>query len=67
MPLRTVTLKDGTVCTRMITNIHPDGTEFLPEEFELPYNETTEIAYGILAHCLDLKLQQEAAKQSKKN
>ncbi len=67
MLLRTITLKDGTVCARMITNIHPDGTEFLPEEFEIPYNETTDIAYSILAHCLELKLQQEAAGHSEKH
>lgn len=36
MPLRTITLSDGTVCTRMIRNFHPDGTEFLPEEFTIP-------------------------------
>ncbi len=36
MPLRTITLSDGTVCTREIRNFHPDGTEFLPEEFTIP-------------------------------
>lgn len=33
MPIREITLDDGTVCRRKITNVHPDGTEFLPEEF----------------------------------
>ena len=36
MPLRTITLDDGTVCTRTGTNLHPDNTEFLPEEFTIP-------------------------------
>lgn len=35
MPMREITLADGTVCRRMITNVHPDGTEFLPEEFTI--------------------------------
>jgi len=33
--MREITLDDGTVCRRMITNVHPDGTEFLPEEFAI--------------------------------
>lgn len=36
MPLRTITLADGTVCSREIINAHPDGAEFLPEEFSVP-------------------------------
>ena len=35
MPMREIKLDDGTVCRRMITNVHPDGTEFLPEEFTI--------------------------------
>lgn len=35
MPMREITLDDGTVCRRMITNVHPNGTEFLPEEFTI--------------------------------
>ena len=35
MPMKEITLDDGTVCRRMITNVHPDGTEFLPEEFTI--------------------------------
>lgn len=35
MPMREIILDDGTVCRRMITNVHPDGTEFLPEEFTI--------------------------------
>ena len=35
MPLRTITSDDGTERTRNITNTHPDGEEFLPEEFAL--------------------------------
>lgn len=41
MPLRTISLDDETSCTRMITNLHPDGTEFLPENFTIP-SETAE-------------------------
>ena len=62
MPLRTITLKDGTVCTRMIRNFHPDGTEFLPEETVLPRNEITEPAFRILEHCLEILAQQDAEK-----
>ena len=36
MPLRTIMLSDGTVCTRMIRSFHPDGTEFFPEGFAIP-------------------------------
>lgn len=35
MPLRTISLDDGTSCTRMITSLHPDGAEFLPEKFTI--------------------------------
>ena len=35
MPMRTITLDGGAVCTRDITNFHPDKTEFLPEEFSV--------------------------------
>lgn len=35
MPMREIRLDDGTICRRMITNVHPDGTEFLPEEFTI--------------------------------
>ena len=35
MPLRMITLDDGKECSRNIVNTHPDGTEFLPEEFAL--------------------------------
>lgn len=34
MPWRELTV-DGKVCRMLITNVHPDGTEFLPEEFTI--------------------------------
>ena len=34
MPMRELVI-DGKLCRMMITNVHPDGTEFLPEEFEI--------------------------------
>ena len=40
MPMRTITLDDGGERTRRIVNIHPDGTEFQPEEFALPADTT---------------------------
>ena len=36
MPLRTIMLEDGAVCTRTVTDLHPDNTKFLPEEFTIP-------------------------------
>lgn len=35
MKLRTMNLDNGKVCSRNITNTHPDGKEFLSEEFTL--------------------------------
>lgn len=54
MPLRTITLNDGTVCTRMIINLHPDGTEFLPEEFAIPSDTSRgEQIYKALERLID--------------
>lgn len=57
MPLRTITLPDGTVCTRMIRNYHPDGTEFLPEEFTVP-TDTPEgkRVYAAMARLIEAKI-----------
>lgn len=58
MPMREITLSDGTVCRRMVTNVHPDGTEFLPEEFTIT-GETEqgrrilELAAGIIQSGLE--------------
>ena len=58
MPMREITLADGTVCRRMVTNVHPDGTEFLPEEFTIT-GETEqgrrilELAAGIIQSGLE--------------
>ena len=35
MPLRTITLEDGSERSRYIISTHPDGTEFLPEKYAL--------------------------------
>ena len=58
MPMREIKLADGTVCRRMVTNVHPDGTEFLPEEFTIT-GETEqgrrilELAAGIIQSGLE--------------
>lgn len=58
MPMREITLADGTVCRRMITNVHPDGTEFLPEEFTITSDteqgrRILELAAGIIQSGLE--------------
>lgn len=58
MPMREITLADGTVCRRMITNVHPDGTEFLPEEFTITGDteqgrRILELAAGIIRSGLE--------------
>lgn len=58
MPMREITLDDGTVCRRMITNVHPDGTEFLPEEFTITGDteqgrRILELAAGIIQSGLE--------------
>ena len=73
MPMRTITLPDGTTATREIINIHPDGTEFLPEEFEIT-GDTPEgrrillLARDIIIAGLEREERQrrEAEKQSEK-
>ena len=54
MPLRSITLYDGKVCSRNIINTHPDGTEFLPEDFILTA-DTSEVEriYKALERLLD--------------
>lgn len=66
MPLRTITLADGTVCTRMIRNYHPDGTEFLPEEFTIP-DDTPQgkRIYAQLRRMLDEAIRKENEKSEK--
>lgn len=58
MPMREITLADGTVCRRMVTNVHPDGTEFLPEEFTITGDteqgrRILELAAGIIQSGLE--------------
>ena len=54
MPLRSITLDDGKVCSRNIINTHPDGTEFLPEELVLTADTAEgERIYKALERLLD--------------
>lgn len=60
MPLRTITLDDGKVCSRKVTNTHPDGTEFLTEGFTVPSDTVTgERVYKALERLLDSKAVQK--------
>ena len=60
MPLRTRTRPDGTTYTVMVRNFHPDGTEFLPEEFTVPYNEQTKAFYRLHNSMIKLGLERKA-------
>ncbi|MDE7360407.1 MAG: hypothetical protein K2N38_00560 [Oscillospiraceae bacterium] len=67
MPMREITLDDGTVCRRMITNVHPDGTEFLPEEFTItgrnePERRILDLARGIIKSGIEREAREKAAK-----
>ena len=54
MPLRTITLDNGKVCSRNIINTHPDGMEFLPEELALTADTAEgERIYKALERLLD--------------
>ena len=58
MPFRTITLDDGKVCSRNTVNTHPDGTEFLPEEFTVPSDTAEgEHIYNALERLLDAQNQ----------
>lgn len=53
MPTRKLTLLDGTVITRTIINIHPDGVEFLPEKTSIPADgERGSRIYDMLAEVI---------------
>ncbi len=67
MPMREITLDDGTVCRRMITNVHPDGTEFLPEEFTITGRNEQErrilsLARSIIKNGIEHEAREKAAK-----
>ena len=67
MPMKEITLDDGTVCRRMITNVHPDGTEFLPEEFTITGRNEQErrilsLARSIIKNCIEREAREKAAK-----
>lgn len=66
MPLRTIFLDDGTSCTRMITNLHPDGAEFLPEKFTIS-SETEEgkRIYNALERMIDSGTVEENTESNK--
>lgn len=60
MPMREIILDDGTVCRRMITNVHPDGTEFLPEEFTITgRNEQERRILGLARGIIESGLERE--------
>lgn len=40
MPFRKITLSDGRERSRDITDIHPDGKKFLPEDFSFPLDDS---------------------------
>lgn len=65
--MREITLDDGTVCRRMITNVHPDGTEFLPEEFTITGRNEQErrilsLARSIIKNGIEREAREKAAK-----
>lgn len=67
MPMKEITLDDGTVCRRMITNVHPDGTEFLPEEFTITGRNEQErrilsLARSIIKNGIEREAREKAAK-----
>lgn len=67
MPMREITLDDGTVRRRMITNVHPDGTEFLPEEFTITGRNEQEcrildLARGIIKSGIEREAREKVAK-----
>ena len=51
MPLRKIILSGGGKVSRNITDVHPNGGEFLPEEFTVPFNNSERSArvYELLA------------------
>lgn len=52
--LRKITLENGSECYRSVTNYHPDGTEFRPEEFSVPSGTPEgERVYNALKRVLD--------------
>lgn len=67
MPMREITLDDGTVCRRMITNVHPDGTEFLPEEFTITGRNEQELRILSLArNIIESGIEREAREKAAK-
>ena len=63
MPVtRTLTRKDGSTFQMRVLNRHPDGTEFLPEEFTIPYNEQTKAFYALHFSLARKIAEQEALK-----
>lgn len=55
MPLRKIVLSDGREVSRNITNVHPNGREFLPEEFSIPADKTERVSriYSMLAQVIE--------------
>lgn len=66
MPMREITLDDGTVCRRMITNVHSDGMEFLPEEFTITGRNEQELRIlGLARDIIESGLERERKAKEK--
>ena len=63
MPMRELMI-DGKLCRMMITNVHPDGTEFLPEEFEITGRNEQERAILRLALSMSEKVLERRLKEN---
>ena len=52
--LRTIILSDGREISKNITDVHPSGEEFLPEEFTIPADnsERSVRIYNMLAEII---------------
>lgn len=70
MPLRTITMPDGREVSMMIRNYHPDGTEFLPEEFTITGDtpegrRAIELAVGLVKAGMEREALEKAANENK--
>ncbi len=65
MPIRTITLPNGKKCTRKITNLHPDGTEFDPSDIVIGETPGTEEAAKIMGRMLRDMMEIKNAEEQK--
>lgn len=51
MPFRRIILSDGREASRNITDVHPNGEEFLPEEFAVLFDSSERVSrvYDLLS------------------